>query len=71
MEEKAELLSHLRSVIGKEGCGVSCEDADIFKDQEGWKLMLCGFLEPWFLGKTVDEAKAKIREYASQGFGLA
>ena len=69
--DRANILAGIELGIGKEGCGVSCEDADIFKDQEGWKLMLCGFLEPWFLGKTVDEAKAKIREYASQGFGLA
>jgi hypothetical protein len=70
-QERAELLEFLKDVIGEEGCGVSCEEAEIFEDQEGWKLMLEGFMEPWLLGKTVEEAKARIREYASQGFGLS
>jgi hypothetical protein len=71
MDEKRELLDFLREVIGTEGCGVSCEDADIFKDRQGWKMMLEGFMEPWYLGESVAEAKARIKEYASQGFGLA
>jgi len=68
---RGELLAFLKDVIGEEGCGVSCEDAEIFEDEEGWKLMLEGFMEPWLLGKTVEEAKAMIKEYASQGFGMA
>jgi hypothetical protein len=70
MSEKAEILAYLTEIIGEEGCGVSCEDAEIFKDEEGWKLMLEGFMAPWPIGKTVEEAKAAIKEYASQGFGL-
>jgi hypothetical protein len=70
-QEREELLEFLRHVVGEEGCGVSCEEAEIFEDQEGWKLMLEGFMEPWLLGNTVEEAKARIKEYASQGFGLA
>ncbi len=54
--------------VGEEGCRVACQDAEIFQDEEGWKLFLEGFMEPWFLGKTVD--KASIREFASMGFGL-
>jgi hypothetical protein len=71
MEDKEEILVSLMEVIGEEGCGVSCEDAEIFQDEEGWKLFLEGFMEAWFLGKTVSEAKASIREYASMGFGLS
>ena len=71
MEEKAEILNMLRRVIGEEGCGVSCEEAEVFKDEEGWKMFLEGFMEPWFIGKTVEEAKTSIREYASMGFGLS
>ena len=71
MEEKAEILNMLMEVIGEEGCGVSCEEADVFKDGEGWKIFLEGFMEPWFIGKTVEEAKTSIREYASMGFGLS
>lgn len=71
MDETGELKKYLFDVIGQEGCGVSCEDAEIFKDEEGWKMMLEGFMEPWNLGQTISEAKARIKEYASQGFGLA
>ena len=71
MDEKGDLLTYLLDVVGQEGCGVSCKEAEIFKDEEGWKMMLEGFMEPWYLGKTVPEAKASIKEYASQGFGLA
>ncbi len=71
MSEHENLLNELMQVIGEEGCGVSCEEASIFEDEEGWKMMLEGFMEPWKLGKTVDEAKASIREYARMGFGLS
>jgi len=71
VNESGELRKYLLDVIGEEGCGVSCEQAEIFKDEEGWKMMLEGFMEPWYLGKSVTEAKSKIKEYASQGFGLA
>jgi hypothetical protein len=71
MQEQQELLSYLEKLIGEEGCGVSCEEAEIFQDDEGWKLMLEGFMEPWYLGKTVEDAKARLDEYASMGFGLS
>jgi hypothetical protein len=59
------------NVLGEEGCGVFCEEATIFEDDEGWKMMLEGFMEPWKLGLTVEEAKASIKEYARMGFGLS
>lgn len=71
MSDKGEILSELMEVIGEEGCGVSCSEAEIFKDEEGWKMMLEGFMAPWHLGATVEEAKAAIRSYAAMGFGLA
>jgi hypothetical protein len=71
MNNKEKLLNTLMDVLGEEGCGVSCEEATIFKDEEGWKMMLEGFMEPWKLGKTVEEAKSTIKEYASMGFGLS
>lgn len=71
MEDREEILKALMDAVGEEGCGVRCEEADIFKDEEGWKLFLCGFMGPWFIGKTVGEAKAQIKEYASMGFGLS
>lgn len=71
MNDREKILKTLKDVIGEEGCGVSCEQADVFRDEEGWKFFLEGFMEPWPLGKTVEEARSRIREYASQGFGLA
>ncbi|UCF91594.1 MAG: hypothetical protein JSW39_25530 [Desulfobacterales bacterium] len=70
MGDREEILSALMDVLGEEGCGVSCEEATVFKDAEGWKMMLEGFMEPWKLGLTVAAAKARIKEYASMGFGL-
>lgn len=71
MEERAEILRYLMDVIGEEGCGISCEEAEVFRDEKGWKMILEGFMEPWYLGKTAKEAKARIQEYASMGFGLS
>ena len=71
MEEHDELRQILFDVIGEEGCGISCEEANIFKDEEGWKMILDGFMAPWKLGATVSEAKASIKEYAAMGFGLS
>ncbi len=70
MSDKSILLKELYDVLGEEGCGMSCEEADIFQDEEGWKMNLGGFMEPWKLGRTVSEARDSIREYASMGFGL-
>jgi hypothetical protein len=70
MEDREEILKALMDAIGEEGCGVSCEEAEVFQDEEGWKMFLEGFMEPWLIGKTVEEAKARINEYASMGFGL-
>jgi hypothetical protein len=71
MSDREIILRELMDVLGEEGCGISCEEATIFMDDEGWKMMLEGFMEPWKLGQTVDEAKASIREYARMGFGLS
>ena len=71
MDDRDELLMFLMDTIGEEGCGVSCKDADVFKDAEGWKMMLEGFMAPWKLGASVSEAKASIKAYASMGLGLS
>lgn len=70
MTEKDEIMDFLMETVGQEGCGVACQKADIFKDKDGWKLFLEGFMEPWNIGQTVEEAKNSIKEYASMGFGL-
>jgi len=71
MDERTELMNTLMQAVGEEGCGVSCGNADIYRDEYGWKLMLEGFMEPWTLGGTMEEAKQRIRELASAGFGPA
>ncbi len=71
MNDREIILNKLMDVLGEEGCGVSCEEATLFQDDEGWKMMLEGFMEPWKLGQTVEEAKASIREYAKMAFGLS
>jgi hypothetical protein len=71
MSDREDILDVLMQEIGEEGCGVACEEATVFKDEDGWKFMLEGFMEPWRLGHTLAEAKASIREYARMGFGLS
>ena len=71
MSDREEIMAVLMDAIGEEGCGVACEEADIFKNDDGWQMMLEGFMGPWKLGDTVEEAKISIRQYASMGFGLS
>ncbi len=71
MNDRDTILSALMDALGEEGCGVSCEEATVFQDNDSWKMMLEGFMEPWQLGQTVEEAKARIKEYAKMGFGLS
>ena len=71
MSDREKILAALMDVLGEEGCGVSCEEATILRDDEGWKMMLEGFMEPWSLGQTVEEAKASIKEDSRMGFGLS
>ena len=71
MGDREEINRYLYELVGEEGCGVTCDAADIFYEEDGWKLKMEGFMEPWKLGATVDEAKAALKAYASQGFGIA
>ena len=71
MNDKTEIRQELVAAVGEEGCGVSCEEADIFQEEGVWKMKLEGFMEPWKLGASVEEAKQRIREYAKMGFGLS
>ncbi len=71
MGNREKILETLMDVLGEEGCGVSCEEATIFQDEEGWKMMLEGFMEPWKLGQTLEEAKASIKDFANMSFGLS
>lgn len=70
MSEQQEILDYLVEVVGEEGCGISCIAADVFKDEDGWKLIMEGFMEPWKIGKNVHEAKETLKELSSMSFGL-
>jgi hypothetical protein len=70
MNDREVILAELMDAIGEEGCGVACEEATVFEDEDGWKMMLEGFMAPWKLGRTVEEARNSIKEYASMGFGM-
>jgi hypothetical protein len=71
MGDQEEIRNSLYELIGDEGCGVTCSDAEIFQDEDGWKLNMEGFMEPWKIGQTLSEARASLKEYAHMGFGLA
>ena len=70
MSEQQEILDYLVELVGEEGCGTSCTAAEVFRDEDGWKLMMEGYMEPWRIGKTVHEAKETLRELNSMSFGL-
>ena len=70
MDEREDIRKYLYELIGDEGCGVSCGEAEIYRDEDGWKLRLEGFMEPWRIGATLDEAKSSLRDYARMGYGL-
>jgi len=53
VSDREDILDELMQVIGEEGCAIACEEATVFKDAEGWKFMLEGFMAPWRLGHTL------------------
>ena len=69
MSDRDELQRYLYEVVGEEGCGISCREADLYEDTDGWKLKMEGFMGPWNLGHSLEEAKASILEYSKMGFG--
>ena len=70
-DEKQKLYDCLYDIVGEAGCGVSCTEAEIYLEAGEWNLFLEGFMAPWPLGKTVEEAVDSLKDYASQGFGLS
>jgi len=71
MDDRQLIKATLYETVGEEGCGITCDDADLFQDEDGWKLMMCGFMEPWKLGKTADEARTTLKELGAMHFGLS
>ncbi|MGC9194393.1 MAG: hypothetical protein ACP5IL_02935 [Syntrophobacteraceae bacterium] len=72
MEGEQQIRETLYGILGEEGCGIACEDdADIFYDGGVWKLMLCGFMEPWPLGANVEQARVSLEKLGAMRFGLS
>jgi hypothetical protein len=71
MNEREEIIRFLYDTMGEDGCGVSCCESEVFEDDKGWNMRLEKFMEPWSIGKIVEEAKVSIKEYAFMGFGLS
>ena len=68
IDEKERLHSLLFELVGEEGCNGACTDAELYEEDGEWKLFLCGFMEPWSMGKTAAEAEANLRKFAHSGF---
>jgi hypothetical protein len=70
-EDRQQLYDLLYDIVGEAGCGVSCTEAEIYKEDGEWKFFLEGFMGPWSLGRTISDAKASLRDYAHQAYGLS
>jgi hypothetical protein len=68
--QKKQIYDLLFQIVGEGGCAGACSESELYLEDGEWKLFLCGFMEPWPLGKTLTEVEASLREYAAQGFGL-
>ena len=69
-DQKQEIYDLLYDIVGEGGCAGACSEAELYQEDGVWKLFLCGFMEPWPLGNTMDEVESNLREYADQGLGL-
>jgi len=67
-DEKQKIYDLLYEIVGGGECGDACSTEQLYQEDGEWKLFLCGFMEPWPMGKTLAEAEANLREYAGQGF---
>lgn len=70
INERQEICDLFPSVVGEDGCGVSCSEVEFFKENGEWKMFLSGFMEPWPMGRTMAEVKSNLKAYATMGFGL-
>ncbi|MEJ2158258.1 MAG: hypothetical protein P8X96_23270 [Desulfobacteraceae bacterium] len=70
MDDRQKIYDLLYEIVGEGGCAGACSDSELYQEDGQWKLFLCGFMEPWPLGRTIAEVEANLREFAGQGFGL-
>lgn len=69
-DDKHKIYDLLYEIVGEGGCAGACTESELYQEDGEWKLFLCGFMEPWHLGKTLAEAEANLQKYAGQGYGL-
>jgi hypothetical protein len=69
-DDKQRVYDLFYEIVGEGGCAGACTESELYQENGEWKLFLCGFMEPWTLGKTIPEVEKTLREYAGQGFGL-
>jgi len=70
VEQKRKIYDLLYEIVGDRECGEACSETELYEEDGEWKLFLCGFMEPWPLGKTLAEVEIALREFARPGFGL-
>lgn len=68
--QRQQIHDLLYSIVGEGSCAGACTDAEIYQEDGEWKLFLCGFMEPWSLGKNLAEVELKLWEYTNEVFGL-
>jgi hypothetical protein len=71
IDEKEKIFKLFYEIVGDGGCAGDCTESELYQQDGEWKLFLCGFMEPWRLGRTLDEVEANLRQYAAQGHGLS
>lgn len=71
MEKNVQrLYDILDDLAGDCGCAGQCTESELYWEDGEWRLFLCGFMEPWPLGRTPEEAENRLRSYAASGFGV-
>ncbi|HSO18664.1 MAG TPA: hypothetical protein VLT88_04365 [Desulfosarcina sp.] len=68
-DQERRIYDLLHELVGDGGCAGACSESELYREDGQWKLFLCGFMEPWPLGETIEEAERSLREYAAAGFG--
>ena len=64
MPNKQEVYDLFYKIAGEDGCGGACTDSELYEEDGVWKLNLCGFMEPWPLGKTLAEVESSLKKVA-------
>lgn len=69
-DQNQQIYALFSDIVGEGGCAGACTEKELYHEDGEWKLNLCGFMEPWSLGQTLEEVEANLRDYASRGFGM-